>query len=188
MHTCHTIHATTVRLEIRFIHPDAKLPFRSRPTDAGYDIYSVENVVLQPNSASIVKTGIEISCPPGFYYTIEGRSSLWMRGIFPNRGIIDSTYTGEVVVSLVNVNEDAYTVHKGDRIAQIILHRQYDAEFINVEDFSPEYNQRGTNGFGSTGRGGEHGLSNGSSTGTNRCERVQTDGEVPCGIRQGDNG
>jgi len=144
-------HLSVVRLEVKFIHPDAKLPFRKRETDCGYDIYSIENKELTPNTATIVKTGILISAPPGFYYTIEGRSGLWMRGIFPNRGIIDATYTGEVVVSLVNVNDEPYQVAKGDRIAQIILHKQYDAEFRLVEDFSSCYNQRGESGFGSSG-------------------------------------
>lgn len=143
---------TKVRMEMRLIHPDAKVPFRSRNTDAGYDIYSIESIELPPRQATLVKTGVEISAPPGYYYTIEGRSSLWRKGIFPNRGIIDSTYCDEVLVSLVNFNNTTFHITSGDRIAQIILHAQYDAEFEIVEDFSPLYNQRGKNGFGSTGR------------------------------------
>jgi dUTP pyrophosphatase len=143
---------TPIKLEVRMIHDLAKLPFRKRDTDVGYDIYSVEDKVLTAQGATIVKTGIQISAPPGYYYTIEGRSSLWIRGIFPNRGIIDSTFCGEVVVSLVNVNDTPFEVKAGDRIAQIILSKQYDAEFEVVEQFSPLYNQRGVDGFGSTGR------------------------------------
>ncbi len=141
-----------VVLEARMIHPAAKIPSRKRNTDAGYDIYSVESLDLRPNRATIVRTGIQISAPPGYYYTIEGRSSLWSQGVFPNRGIIDSTFCGELVVSLVNVNADVFRVESGDRIAQIILSKQYDAQFTIVEQFSEDYNQRGTNGFGSTGR------------------------------------
>ena len=142
----------SVKMQVRLIDQSAKLPTRTRSTDAGYDIYSIQDAVLKPKTATIVRTGIQISAPPGYYYTIEGRSSLWSRGIFPNRGIIDSTFCGELVVSLVNVNDDVCTVAKGDRIAQLILARQYDAEFELVDEFGPEYNQRGTNGFGSTGR------------------------------------
>jgi deoxyuridine 5'-triphosphate nucleotidohydrolase len=141
-----------IRMEIKLEHPDAKLPFRSRTTDAGYDIYSVENIILTPGRATIVQTGIKLAAPPGYYYTIEGRSSLWSKGIVPNRGIIDSTFCGDVVVSLVNFTDKEYTIEKGDRIAQIILHRQYDAQFAEVVEFGPDYNQRGTSGFGSTGR------------------------------------
>ena len=141
-----------IRMEVRLIHELAKLPFRQRDTDAGYDIYSIENVILPIHGAMLIKTGIQIAAPPGYYYTIEGRSSLWRQGIFPNRGIIDSTYCGEVVVSLVNVNGNPFEIAIGDRIAQIILHKQYDAKFEIVENFSDLYNQRGTAGFGSTGR------------------------------------
>jgi dUTP pyrophosphatase len=128
------------------------MPFRKRVTDAGYDIYAAEEAVLQPGRATIVRTGIIIAAPPGFYYTIEGRSSLWMQGIFPNRGIIDATYTGQVVVSMVNVTDKPFKVNLHDRIAQIILHRQYDANFVLVDEFSKTYNQRGEDGFGSSGK------------------------------------
>ena len=141
-----------VKMQVRLIDNNAKVPSRTRATDAGYDVYSVQDVVLMPGTATIVKTGVQISAPPGYYYTIEGRSSLWIKGIFPNRGIIDSTFCGELVVSLVNVSPSPFDIKVGDRIAQIILSKQYDADFEVVTEFSAEYNQRGTNGFGSTGR------------------------------------
>jgi dUTP pyrophosphatase len=141
-----------IRLEFKRISEKGKIPFRKRPTDAGYDLYSIETVDLRPNSATLIRTGIAIACPPGYYYTIEGRSSLWTKGVFPNRGIIDSTFTDEVIVSMVNVSDKIFTVQDGDRIAQIILSKQYDANFVLVEKFSDAYNQRGTAGFGSSGR------------------------------------
>lgn len=141
-----------MRMEFRLIDEHARIPTKNRDTDVGYDIYSIEEAVIRPHKATIVRTGIQISAPPGYYYTIEGRSSLWSIGIFPNRGIIDSTFCGELIVSLVNVNDDPYSVKIGDRIAQIILGKQYDASFDQVSEFSPYYNQRGNNGFGSTGR------------------------------------
>lgn len=150
--TCSVIENIRVRMEVQLIDEKAKLPFRKRDTDAGYDLYSIENIVLPPGRATIVHTGIKIAAPPGFYYTIEGRSSLWMDGVFPNRGIIDATYCGEVVVSLVNVRSESFLINTHDRIAQILLHRQYDANFVLIDEFSPCYNQRGEAGFGSTGR------------------------------------
>lgn len=143
---------TAVCMEVKFLQHDAKLPSKKRDTDAGYDLYSVEDITLISNRATIVHTGIAVASPPGFYYTIEGRSSLWIRGIFPNRGVIDATYTGELVVSLVNVTANDFPISKGDRIAQLIIHRQYDAEFAIVSEFSPHYDQRGTDGFGSSGK------------------------------------
>lgn len=158
--TCHVQEHILVRLEVKKMSecPETgeplqpKLPFRKRLTDAGYDIYAAEEAILPPGRATMVRTGIIISAPQGFYYTIEGRSSLWMQGIFPNRGIIDATYCGEVKVSLVNVTGEPFHVNLHERIAQLILHRQYDANFVLVDEFSSSYNQRGEDGFGSSGR------------------------------------
>lgn len=150
--TCSVTQHVQIRLEVSITDPMAKLPYRNRTTDAGYDLYSVEDVDLPPGRATIVRTGIIIACPPGFYYTVEGRSSLWSKGIFPNRGIIDSTFTGELIVSLVNVTDNFFHISTGDRIAQILIHRQYDANFVIVDEFSEIYNQRGSEGFGSTGK------------------------------------
>lgn len=141
-----------VRLEVQLITPLAKLPFRNRDTDAGYDLYSIEKIIISPNRTVEISTGIKIAAPPGWYYTIEGRSSLKKVGVVPHRGIIDSTYCGEVIVRLINFSDEPYAVGVGDRVAQIILHRQYDANFEVVEQFSSLYNQRGEKGFGSTGR------------------------------------
>jgi deoxyuridine 5'-triphosphate nucleotidohydrolase len=142
-----------IRLEYRVIHPDAKIPFRSRGTDAGYDLFSVDSAIIQPSGGTAsVRTGLCISAPPGYYYTIDGRSSLWSKGVFPCRGIIDASYTGPISVYLVNNGSDPYKIEKGDRVAQMILHRIQPVEFDEVEEFSPEYSLRGVNSFGSSGR------------------------------------
>ena len=150
--TCNVTEHVEVRLEFQKILETGKMPFRKRPTDAGYDLYAAESTTLKPNSSTMIRTGIAIACPPGFYYTIEGRSSLWTKGIFPNRGIIDATFTGEVIVSMVNVSNVEWPIIEGDRIAQMILNKQYDANFALVSEFSEIYNQRGTAGFGSSGK------------------------------------
>lgn len=142
----------SVRLEVMLMHPNAKIPWRSRSTDAGYDLFSIEDTVLQPITSTMVATGIRLACPPGYYYTIEGRSSMWSKGVEPSRGIIDSTYCGDLYVSLTNWGRDTYQIRSGDRIAQILLHRQHDADIRIVQEFGPTYNQRGQAGFGSTGK------------------------------------
>lgn len=141
-----------VRVEIQLIHHLAKVPTRKRLTDVGYDIYSIQDVHLDPGRTTIVETGIRVATPPGYYYTIEGRSSLWKIGIVPNRGIIDATFCGDLVVGLVNFAEKPYHVRVGDRIAQLIFHRQIDVQFHQITEFGPDYNQRGTDAFGSSGR------------------------------------
>lgn len=141
-----------IHMEYKLVHPDAKLPFRKRTTDAGYDLSSVEDKTIEPHSTENISTGIKIACPPGTYYTIEGRSSLWSLGIAPYRGIIDAGYNGDLMVTIMNISNKAYHISKGDRIAQILPHRQLDIDFTEVEKFSPDYDIRGESGFGSSGK------------------------------------
>lgn len=144
--------ASLVRLEYKLIHEDARLPYQKRSTDVGHDLYSVEDVIVPPRSMVNVHTGIIISCPPGWYLVIEGRSSLWKCGIMPSHGIIDSGYNSELQVALFNYTDNPYEVRKYDRVAQIILHRVYNFDLALVDEFGPDYNSRGTAGFGSSGR------------------------------------
>jgi dUTP pyrophosphatase len=154
-HSIHHIPAAVqppVRLEVKLLHPDAQIPIRKRTTDAGYDLASIETVIIPNRQARDIHTGIAVSVSEGFYFTVDGRSSLILQGIVPYRGIIDATYCNELMVCLVNISNNPYEVHKGDRIAQIILHRAYSCDFVRVHEFSPEYNIRGLKGWGSSGR------------------------------------
>lgn len=141
-----------VRLEYKYLSDEARLPYRKRDTDAGYDIYSIEDVVIEPHDTKNIQTGIVVVCPPGYYMTVEGRSSMWSNGVAPFHGIIDGTYTGPLMVRLMNVSNNTYHVKKHDRIAQIVLHKIISAFFKEVDEFSPHYTQRGNAGFGSSGR------------------------------------
>jgi dUTP pyrophosphatase len=141
-----------VRLEYKLVDPEARVPYRKRETDAGYDIFSIEDMIIKPHSTENIRTGIIVVCPQGYYYTVEGRSSMWIAGVAPFHGIIDTGYTGQLFVRLMNISDVDYHVKKFDRIAQIILHKTYSAVFIEVDEFSAEYSQRGEAGFGSSGR------------------------------------
>lgn len=141
-----------VRMECKKLHDDAKLPYRKRITDAAYDIFAYEDKVLPPKRLTKISTGIALACPPGFYFTIEGRSGLGMKEIVPFRGIIDATYTGELLIGLINHSDAEYSIKKFDRIAQVIVQRQLDMEIVVIDKFSSNYDQRGEAGFGSSGR------------------------------------
>jgi deoxyuridine 5'-triphosphate nucleotidohydrolase len=141
-----------VRLEFKLIDPEARVPYRKRDTDSGYDVYSIEDVTIKPHSTENIRTGIIVACPAGWYYTVEGRSSMWIAGVAPFHGIIDATYTGPLFVRLFNMSDAEYCIKKHDRVAQIILHKAYNAAFVEVEEFSTTHNQRGAAGFGSSGR------------------------------------
>lgn len=151
-HRFRTYRPYFAEFEIRLVNPDAQVPHRAKETDAGYDIYSVQDVDIEPLTYREVDTGIQLACPKGWYYTIDGRSSMHRAGIVASRGIIDATYTGTIFVQLYNKNTITYRVKKGERIAQFTVHRVIDAGFKIVETFSEAYDVRGTSGFGSTGK------------------------------------
>ena len=118
---------------------------------AGADLKVGVNVVLSPNSQTVVTTGISLAIPEGFVGLIFPRSGLASRGITlaNSVGVIDSDYRGEIMVALVNRSLDTIALKHGDRVAQIV--------FLPVTQFpftvsgSLENTERGTGGFGSTG-------------------------------------
>lgn len=142
-----------VKVEYKRLNPLAVLPTKALETDAGYDIYSIENITIHPGSRVNVHAGLAISVPPGWYITIEGRSGMYMRGIYPVQAIIDASYTGEMRVVLMNSSTTPYEVKIGDRIAQMIIHKSESMfNFVEVNEFSEQYSLRGPKGFGSSGR------------------------------------
>jgi len=143
---------TPVRLECKPISDEAKVPTRKRTTDAGYDVYSIEEVVIEPHGTKNIHTGVILSCPEGYYITVEGRSSMWVQGVTPFHGIIDSTYCGELMIALMNISDKPYKVNFHDRIAQVIIQRYCNVDIVEVCEFGPDYNQRGVAGFGSSGK------------------------------------
>lgn len=142
----------SIKLECKKFYHDSQLPIKKRDTDVGYDVYAYRDYIIQPKTYENIDTGIALSCPPGWYYTIEGRSGMFKKGIVAFRGIIDSTYTGRLFAGLYNLNTHSYFIKKGDRVAQIILHKQFNIDVIEIEEFSPEYKQRGEAGWGASGR------------------------------------
>ena len=141
-----------VRTEVKFLHKLTQVPNQNHAWNVGYDLSSVEDYIVPANGTANVPTGIAMSVPLGFFYTIEARSSLAIKGIFPIGGIIDATYTGQIFVMLINATNEPYNIKIGDRIAQAIFHRALLADITKMEEFSPEYDIRGTRGFGSSGR------------------------------------
>lgn len=141
-----------VRLETKIIHEKGQLPSRRRISDVGYDLHAAEDAVIRPGITQSVNTGIIVCPPEGAYYTIEGRSSLFTAGIMPYRGIVDGTYQGPLEVVLMNSSTEPYSVHAGDRIAQLIIHPIVNADFIAVDEFTPIKHGRNDSGWGSSGK------------------------------------
>src|SRR5262249_16232031 len=118
--------------------------------DAGMDLRSVEQVVLQPGVAQAVPTGIAIELPPGHEAQVRPRSGLGLKhSITVNFGTIDPGYRGEIRVIMFNLGRADYVVEKGDRIAQLVVARYEPVEWAEGELGD---SARGAGGFGSSGR------------------------------------
>lgn len=138
-------------MKIKLLSENAKVPFRANATDAGADICSIENLVIQPLERKAVPTGIILEIPEGYYGRIAPRSGLaYKNGIDVLAGVVDSSYRGEIKVILFNTdNKNSFEIKEGDRIAQLIIETHFNFEFEIAQDIS--YTDRGSGGFGSTG-------------------------------------
>lgn len=139
---------TIIKFEPEFV----KLPSKKRKEDAGYDIFSAVEAIIPAGGRHNFYTGVRLAVPFGWYYEIKGRSGLGFVGIEPFIGTLDATYNGFLRVLLFNLSDKDYQVNKGDRIAQILFHKQVEMRPREVEEFSPEYDKRGRSGFGSSGK------------------------------------
>lgn len=140
------------------IDKGAILPTRAHEADAGLDLYATKDYViypysekycgLYPNSVSI-DTGVHLEIPLGYFGKIESRSGLNVKNnIVSCGGVVDSGYNGSIVVKLYNLGGTPYTIHKGDKVAQIVIVPCLlpELEVVDKLDDTP----RGSNGFGST--------------------------------------
>jgi len=139
------------KVKVRLIDESAKLPTRANEYDAGFDLYSVENLIIAPQSRQTVKTGISLEMPDHFAGLVWPRSGLSVKsGIDVLAGVIDSGYRGEIMVCLYNTSKEVVQIKHGDRIAQIIF-QEVPLVSLSLSDTLGS-SQRGDNGFGSTGK------------------------------------
>ena len=130
------------------------LPSYSTTASAGMDLRANinESIVLKPLERIIVKTGIFIELPVGFEAQVRPRSGLaFKKGItvLNSPGTVDADYRGEVGVILVNLSSEDFIIEDGERIAQMVIAKHEQAEWIHVEIL--DESERGDGGFGSTG-------------------------------------
>jgi dUTP pyrophosphatase len=137
-------------VSIKKLNPAAQIPKRNTPTDAGYDLCAIGSYCIPSGGRILVKTGLAVEIPEGLYGRIAPRSGLALKhGIDVLAGVLDSGYRNEVGIVLVNLGGQTFTVNEGDRIAQLIIEKCYDANFVET-DVLPD-SVRGENGFGSSG-------------------------------------
>jgi dUTP pyrophosphatase len=167
---------TEAVLRVKLLHPEAKAPTVAHPgSDLGFDLYALEDAVLEPGVMNRVRTGIAVEGLDGYGFILGDRSSLAARGVTYAGGRIDAGYRGEILVCLVNVNQPDYRLvedrdvsgalravtlvksdvtvrlRKGDKIVQMTpLRTSTDWAVTVVEDLAES--RRGDRGFGSSGR------------------------------------
>ena len=149
---------TSVRVEVQRL-PHAiglPLPNYQSPGAAGMDLLAalpeVEPLTLAPGARALVPTGLTIALPEGFEAQVRPRSGLALKHgvtVLNSPGTIDADYRGEVGVILLNTGQDPFTIARGERIAQLVVQRYAQANWVEVENLDDT--SRGTGGFGSTG-------------------------------------
>jgi len=130
------------------------LPSYATPGAGGADVAAAvkEDVVLKPMERRAVPTGLVVAVPPGYEVQVRPRSGLALHHgvtVANAPGTVDSDYRGELMVILVNLGNESYTVKRGERIAQLVLAPVVHGTFTEREELPPS--QRGSGGFGSTG-------------------------------------
>ena len=139
-----------MELSFKKLHPDAKAPTYAHATDAGMDLYTVEDFSLEPGARKSVPTGIALAVPAGHVGLIWDKSGVSQkRGVKTLGGVIDADYRGEVLVGLDNLGNQPQSFSKGDKIAQMIIQKVEHFELQEVVELDETL--RGGGGFGSTG-------------------------------------
>jgi len=139
---------------------DLPLPSRATEGSSGYDLRAAigRDVTIAPGERVLIPTGFSIAVPNGYEAQIRPRSGLALEHgiVLPNApGTIDADYRGELKVIVMNAGADAFVVRRGDRIAQMVIAPVIRAEWDEVSAL--ESTERGSGGFGHTGRGSESG-------------------------------
>ena len=123
-----------------------KEPVRAHYNDSGADIFAAETVVIPAGKVCRVRTGVGVELPDGYDIVIHRKSGLSSSGIFMANAPIDSGYRGEILGVMYNTTDKDYIVEQGTKIGQMVVRPVIYADFVEGLD-----NNRGSNGFGSTG-------------------------------------
>lgn len=138
-------------LKVKKIDAGAKLPTRATMGDAGLDLYSVEEIAIQPGDRLVVKTGVAMEIPFGYAGLVWDKSGLAAKkGLKTMGGVIDAGYRGEIQVVLANLGNEPHTIAVGDKIAQLLIQKVDLPEVSEAAELSDS--ERGDGGFGSSGK------------------------------------
>lgn len=144
-----------ISLGIQKIHPNSVFPKYNYESDSGFDLHSVEDIVIPPFGRALVPTGIKINIPQQYEIQIRSKSGLAINQgltVLNSPGTVDSGYAGEIKVIVFNTNNIAVQIAKGMKVAQAVLCPVICGKYVTLEEINGmDEKERGENGFGSTG-------------------------------------
>lgn len=149
-------------VKVKILSPNAVVPKYAHATDTGFDLYTSEDLVLDPKCTGIAKTGLAFELPEGWGIMLRNRSGITVKGcpaitLYSSKnvpvtvyiGTLDEDYRGEIGIMVRNDSEQSILIPAGTKLAQGVLEKVYQATFTLVEELSNT--TRGQGGFGSTG-------------------------------------
>ncbi len=139
-----------MEINIQRVDKGVEMPCYAHEGDAAFDLRSAEEVLLKPGEKHVVKTGIKMAIPKGYFGNIRDRSGMAAKqGVHCLAGVVDAGYRGEVGVVMVNLGKEDVSIEKNMRIAQMLIQKAEAPKIIEVDEL--EETTRGEGGFGSTG-------------------------------------
>jgi dUTP pyrophosphatase len=141
-----------IAIRLKRLSADARIPQYEYPDDSGADLYAAEDAVLQPGERRAIATGLVAEVPLGYEIQVRPKSGLALKSgitVLNTPGTVDAGYRGEIKVILINLSAEPYAIHKGQKIAQLVVAPVFQAAFEEVAELSES--RRGAGGFGSTG-------------------------------------
>lgn len=139
-----------MELKVKKVQMDAKLPQYGHTGDAGLDLFSSIDFVLEKGQVQAIPSGIKVAIPDGYVGLIWDKSGVSLKGVHRLAGVIDSGYRGEVKVVMINLSDKPFAIDKGMKIAQMLVQPITMVRVVEAENL--DNSSRGEGGFGSTGK------------------------------------
>jgi dUTP pyrophosphatase len=139
-----------MKIKVKKLKENAKLPKYHHPGDVGMDLYAMETVTIPPMGHQRFWHGFAMEFPEGYAAVVKDKSSISKAGLHQIGGVFDAGYRGEYNTLLVNLSSEPYTVEVGDKVAQLIIYPVAIAELEETDTLSDS--ARGEGMFGSTGK------------------------------------
>ena len=138
-------------VKIKRLDSELPLPSYAYPGDAAFDVYAAETKTLLPQKRHSFRTGLSLEIPEGYVGLVWDKSGLAIRqGLKTLGGVIDCGYRGELLVGMINLSSEPYTIERGNKIAQMVIQKKETVTLEEVQELSPS--ERAEKGFGSSGK------------------------------------